>query len=98
MGEKVPAPGRVAFNVTGFGPFHGVERNPTSELIRTLPEYLAERSGIKAVRYASFTVVETSGVGALTALQDLALCSTTPAALQDPVCSHPPQLPNQIEG
>lgn len=77
---------RVVFNVTGFGRFHGVESNPTSELVKYLPAFLAERHPpVGSVRFDSFTTIETSGVGALTALHDLAL-STAPTRSQ--VSSH----------
>lgn len=32
----------VVFNITGFGRFHGVESNPTSELVKYLPAHLDE--------------------------------------------------------
>lgn len=73
----------MVFNVTGFGRFHGVESNPTSELVKYLPAFLAERHPpVGSVRFDSFTTIETSGVGALTALHDLAL-STAPTRSQD---------------
>jgi hypothetical protein len=85
---------RVVFNVTGFGRFHGVESNPTSELVKYLPAFLAERHPpLGPVRFDSFTTIETSGVGALTALHDLAL-STAPtrSPVSTPIFTSPPPL------
>jgi hypothetical protein len=86
----------VVFNVTGFGRFHGVESNPTSELVKYLPAYLAEKAAAgggtpHGVRFGSFTTIETSGVGALTALHDLAL-TTAPSSRRPAAVRAPPQL------
>jgi pyrrolidone-carboxylate peptidase len=64
----------VAFYLTGFGRFQGVDDNPTTHLIHHLPNYLAEHlpSSIKErCHFLSFTVLETSGVGSLQQLCSL---------------------------
>jgi pyrrolidone-carboxylate peptidase/L-amino acid N-acyltransferase YncA len=59
---------KVQFVLTGFGPFHGVASNPTTELMRNLPEYLLRDPGISL---KSCTVLETSAIGSLSQLHSL---------------------------
>ena len=62
----------VARAVTGFGPFQGVEDNPSSQIVRDLEAYVGEGDGAGKladnVSIGSTTVVETSGPGAQLAL------------------------------
>lgn len=59
---------RAQFVLTGFGPFAGVESNPTTELMRSLPAYLQRDPSINI---KSCTVLETSAVGSLAQLNSL---------------------------
>eukprot|EP01083_Nonionella_stella_P072408 195274_1 len=43
--RKIQAPHFIV-NITGFGPFDGVKKNPTEALIEDLPAYLREHSGL----------------------------------------------------
>jgi len=61
---------KVTFHLTGFGPFNGVDDNPTKKLIATLPQYLNENP-IPEARVVSFDVFETSAVGALSTLTEM---------------------------
>merc|ERR1711916_144508 len=62
----------IIFHVTGFGPFQGVEDNPSSQIVRDLEAYVGEGDGAGKladnVSIGSTTVVETSGPGAQLAL------------------------------
>jgi pyroglutamyl-peptidase len=53
----------VVFYLTGFGKFQGVEKNPTTELMQKLPNYLKDHplETKKSVHVESFFVLETSG-------------------------------------
>jgi len=51
--------------VTGFGPFQGVDNNPTTHLMKMLPIYLKDNPLNEQAEIASFTVLETSGIGSL---------------------------------
>ena len=57
---------KTVFAVTGFGPFQGVQNNPTQELVRCLRDYLND--GNKLPRHCVLgqcRVLETSGISAL---------------------------------
>lgn len=56
------------FVLTGFGPFAGVASNPTTELMRCLPEYLKKDPSLSL---KSCTVLETSAIGSLAQLNAL---------------------------
>jgi len=60
----------VVFHVTGFGRFAGVESNPTTILMEYLPIHLRDHPLTYNAEVASFTVLETSGVGSLFGLAD----------------------------
>jgi len=62
------------FNITGFGPFHGVAHNPTSDLIRHLPEYLKKHPLPPDVIVDNLRVLETSGVGSREAFHAMNHC------------------------
>jgi len=65
---------KIIFHVTGFGPFHGVDNNPTTQLVNDLPSYVQKfplNSQGSAIELASCNVFETSAVGALTQLTDI---------------------------
>lgn len=66
--KEAAPPREVQVNVTGFGPFQGVADNPTSDLVRLLPARLGPALSGTSVRLDSCAVIETSAVGALTAL------------------------------
>jgi len=60
----------VVFHVTGFGKFQGVDNNPTTVLMELLPIHLKDNPLQNFAEVASFTVLETSGVGSLFGLAD----------------------------
>jgi len=60
----------VVFHVTGFGKFKGVDNNPTTVLMELLPIHLKDNPLQNFAEVASFTVLETSGVGSLFGLAD----------------------------
>lgn len=61
----------VEFLVTGFGPFHGIQRNPTEQLIGVLDKVMEGAMPQNATISAS-QVVEVSTVGVAEALSSLA--------------------------
>eukprot|EP01088_Endostelium_zonatum_P017845 TRINITY_DN548_c0_g1_i1.p1 TRINITY_DN548_c0_g1~~TRINITY_DN548_c0_g1_i1.p1 ORF type:complete len:277 (-),score=52.49 TRINITY_DN548_c0_g1_i1:20-850(-) len=60
----------VVFHITGFGRYAGIENNPTSILMKKLPTHLRDHPLRYSAEVASFTVLETSGVGSLFGLAD----------------------------
>jgi hypothetical protein len=66
----------VEFYVTGFGAFHGVADNPTTHLVKSLPQLFDEcvdMPGFCSLKACE--VVETSGAGALEHLRSIIACA-----------------------
>jgi len=65
----------VVFHVTGFGPFQGVDNNPTTQIVTELSAYLKnfplDPEVTNHVEVASYNVFETSAVGALTQFTEI---------------------------
>ena len=72
MTERPPHedPPHISFVVTGFGPFRGVQDNPTSALARDLPSYLASARPDLAAR-TSTLIIETSADDVLSSLAEI---------------------------
>jgi len=60
----------VVFHITGFGRYAGIENNPTTILMKKLPTHLRDHPLRYSAEVASFTVLETSGVGSMFGLAD----------------------------
>jgi pyroglutamyl-peptidase len=69
--EEAKETKHVVFHLTGFGPFHGVQDNPTSTLMHTLPSYLEEETLPDHITVRSFTIFETSAQGSVETLEQL---------------------------
>jgi len=66
---KIQSIGRgILFNVTGFGPFHGVNNNPTQSLMFALPESIKSQPLKTSANVASISVLETSVSGSIPSL------------------------------
>jgi len=55
----------VHFNLTGFGKFQNVPHNPTTALMTHLPDFMKQCQLSDEVCIDGYTILETSGVGAL---------------------------------
>jgi len=62
----------IRFHVTGFGPFQGVDNNPTKRLMEKMPQVIANAPVlISSAKVLSWDVFETSAVGALGTLAEI---------------------------
>ena len=77
----------VTFVVTGFGPFGGVETNPTTTLVNELKEFLQQSLSVEdrslAMKISKCIVLETSAQEVCRVLDDLAVEWRTSPTLSD---------------
>lgn len=79
MNSPNPSCVNIHLQITGFGPFQGVADNPSSHLVRALQTHYPKH-GRPNHKLLPHVIVETSGVGALQALQSLPAFSGAPHA------------------
>lgn len=68
--------GLIKFTITGFGPFGGVQRNPSTILVEELKEYLVQTESEELATYIEQTfVLETSAQAVREAVDEMAKAS-----------------------